>query len=84
LTLHMWLMNLYEIWDEMIECMDCDLVKLLGTHLCWNKIHVDINALILLCDWWNCMVINQVNKGMVVACGCEILMIKSMNCIYTN
>jgi hypothetical protein len=45
------LMNLYEMWDEMIECMDCDLVELLGTHLCWNRIHVDVNDLILLCDW---------------------------------
>jgi hypothetical protein len=39
--------------------------------LCWNWIHVDINALILLCDWWICMVMNQVNEGMVVAYGCE-------------
>jgi hypothetical protein len=69
--LHMWLMNLYEMWDKMIECMDCDLVELLGAYLCWNWIHVDVNALILLCDWWICMVMNQVNEGMVVAYGCE-------------
>jgi len=30
-----------------------------------------VNALILLCDWFICIVINQVNEGVIIACCCE-------------
>lgn len=39
--------------------------------VCWNKICSDDNALNLLWDWWNYMIMNQVIEEMVVACYCD-------------
>jgi len=48
LMFHMWLMNLHEMWNEMMKYIGCDFVGFLETYLCWNRIYVDINALIFV------------------------------------
>ena len=69
LIFHICLMNLHEMWNEMMKYMGWELVGFVETYLCWNRIYVDVNALILLWDWWIYMNMDQANKDM----NCDML-----------
>jgi hypothetical protein len=47
---------------------NCDLVEPLEGSLSWKRIYVKVNALNLSCKWRNCMVMNQVNEVIIIAC----------------
>jgi hypothetical protein len=40
-----------------------------------------VDALMLLCDWRNYMVMNKVNGGVFVECCCDKLVKKMKNCM---
>ena len=77
-------MNLHEMWNEIMKCIECDLVGFLEIYVGWNKIGNDYNALILLWDWWIYMKMDQVNEDMVVACCCDYTCENEINWLYVQ
>jgi hypothetical protein len=81
---HIWLMNLHEMWNEMMKCIECDLVGFLKMYMGSNRIGDDDNALIFLWDWWIYINIDQVNEDIVVACYCDYTCENEMDWLYVQ